>query len=112
MLEILTLVLRVIGVAWAIGALYIISNALKMGRSTEARWVLAGGALTLVAGILLALASPWGAVAAVAVAIQQAIFHWRRARELGTQAPRPTQVWIALAVAAMAMLLARAGALG
>lgn len=112
MIEILSLLLRLIGVAWAIGALFIISNALQLGRSTEARWVLAGGALTLVAGVLLALASPLGAIAAVAVAVQQAVFHWRRTRALGRQAPRPTQVWIALAVAAMAMLLTRAGGFG
>lgn len=111
MLEILALVLRLIGVVWAIGALFIIANALKLGHSAEARWLLAGGTLTLVAGILLALANPWAVIAAVAVAVEQAVFHWLRTRRLGREAPRPTQVWIALAVAALAMLLARAGAL-
>lgn len=112
MIEILTLILRLVGVAWAVGALFIIANAVKMGRSTEARWLLAGGVLTLTAGILLALAHPLGAVAAVIVAVQQAFFHWRRSRALGGETPRPTQVWIALAVAATAMLLTRAGGLG
>lgn len=112
MIEILTLVLRVIGFAWAVGALFIIANAVKMGRSTEARWVLVGGVLTLIAGVMLVLAHPLGAVAAVIVAVQQSVFHWRRNRALGGDAPRPTQVWIALAVAATAMLLTRTGGLG
>lgn len=112
MLEILALILRLIGVVWAVGAVFIIANALRLGRSAEARWVLAGGALTFVAGAMLALGSPWAVIAAVAVAVEQAVFHWLQTRRLGREAPRPTQVWIALAVAAVAMLLARAGALG
>ncbi len=112
MIEILALVLRLIGVVWAVGAVFIIANAVAMGRSTEARWVLAGGVLTLVAGVLLALAHPWAVIAAVIVAIQQAFFHWRRTRALGGRAPRPTQVWVALAVAATAMLISRAGGFG
>ena len=112
MIEILTLILRLIGAVWAVGAVFIMMNALRIGRSAEARWVLAGGALTLVAGLLLVLGSSWAVYAAVLVAVQQAVFHWRRSRALGGEAPRPTQVWIALAVAAMAMLLTRAGGFG
>jgi hypothetical protein len=111
MIEIITTALRVIGAVWAVGGLVIVGNALQMGRSAEARWVLAGGALTMAAGVLLALASSWAAIAAVAVAVEQAFFHWLRARKLGRDAPWPTQVWVALAVATMVMLVARAGGL-
>ena len=112
MVETLALILRAIGVVWAVGGLFIVGNALGMGRSAEARWILAGGALTVVAGVLLALASPYAAIAAVVVAVQQSFFHWLRARRLGRDAPRPVQVWIALAVAATAMLVTRAGGFG
>ena len=112
MIEILTLILRLVGAVWAVGALFIIANAVRMGRSAEARWVLAGGVLTLAAGVLLALAHPYAVIAAVIVAIQQSFFHWRRARALGAEAPRPTQVWVARAVAATAMLISRAGGFG
>jgi hypothetical protein len=112
MTETLALILRAVGAVWAIGGLFIVANALKLGRSAEARWVLAGGALTVTAGVLLALGSPWAVIAAVAVAVEQAFFHWLRAREIGRAAPRPMQVWIALAVAAAAMLVARAGGSG
>lgn len=109
MIEILTIVLRVIGAVWALGTLLILANAAQLVRSVPGRWVLAGSALTCLAGALLALGSLWGVIAAVAVAIQQGLVYWLGPAEVGEAAPRPMQLWVAVSVALAALLVARAG---
>ncbi|MCH8952641.1 MAG: hypothetical protein IID49_11030, partial [Proteobacteria bacterium] len=82
MTAIIVVILRLVGLVWAIGAVFIIKNARASGGSDAARWVFVGGVLTFVAGIMLAAGSRWAAIPAVLVAIQQGVFHWRQTRAL------------------------------
>jgi hypothetical protein len=113
MIAFLAVVLRVVGLIWAIGAVLIMRNARALGDSDAARWVFAGGVLTFVAGLMLVAGSRWAAIPAVLVAIQQGIFHWRQIRALPPGAPRPNpiQVRIAVIVALATLVLAAEGAL-
>jgi len=117
MTAIVVLILRLVGLVWAIGAVFIINNARAArgvdGGSDAARWVLVGGVLTFAAGIMLAAGSRWAAIPAVLVALQQGAFHWRRIRALppGAERPNPTQVRVALAVAVATLILVAKGAL-
>ena len=113
MTAIVVVILRLVGLIWAIGAVFIMKNARASGGSDAARWVFVGGVLTFAAGILLAAGSRWAAIPAVLVAIQQGGFHWRQTRNLTPGAPRPTphQVRIAVLVAAATLILVSKGAL-
>ncbi|MFQ5566491.1 MAG: hypothetical protein ACE5EU_09030 [Paracoccaceae bacterium] len=113
MTAIIVTILRVVGVIWAIGAVFIMNNARASGWSDAARWVFVGGVLTFVAGIMLAAGSRWAAIPAVLVAIQQGVFHWRQTRDLPPGAPRPAphQVRIAVLVATATLILVAKGAL-
>ena len=113
MTAIIVVILRLVGLVWAIGAVFIIKNARASGGSDAARWVFVGGVLTFVAGIMLAAGSRWAAIPAVLVAIQQGVFHWRQTRALAPGAPRhtPHQVQIAVLVATATLILVAKGAL-
>ncbi len=113
MTAILVVILRVVGLIWAIGAVFIMRNARASGGSDAARWVFVGGVLTFAAGILLAAGSRWAAIPAVLVAIQQGVFHWRQTKALapGAEQPNPGQVRIAVLVAAATLILVAKGAL-
>ena len=117
MTAIVVVILRVVGLIWAIGAVFIINNARAAGGvkggSDAARWVLVGGVLTFAAGIMLAAGSRWAAIPAVLVALQQGVFRWRQTRALAPGAPRPnpTQVWVAVVVAVATLILVAKGAL-
>ena len=113
MTAIVLVVLRVLGLIWAIGAVFIIKNARAAGGSEAGRWVLVGGLLTFVTGLLLLAASRWAAIPAVMLAIQQGAFHWRQARTLPPEIPRPnpSQVIVAVLVALATLILVSKGAL-
>ncbi len=113
MTAIVVVILRVVGLVWAIGAVFIMNNARASGGSDAARWVFVGGVLTFAAGTMLAAGSRWAAIPAVLVAIQQGVFHWRQIKALAPGAPRPTphQVRIAVLVAAATLILVYKGAL-
>jgi hypothetical protein len=113
MTAVVVVILRVVGLIWAIGAVFIVNNARAAGRSDAARWVLVGGVLTFVAGIMLAAGSRWAAIPAVLLAVQQGAFHWRQTRALEPGAPRPdpTQVRVAVVVAVATLILVAKGAL-
>jgi len=106
-------VLRVVGLIWAIGAVFIMKNARAAGDSDPARWVFVGGALTFVAGLLLMVASRWAAIPVVALVIQQGLFHWFYVRTMPPDAPRPpaTQIVVAFLVAVATLILISKGAL-
>jgi len=106
MTAVLVAVLRVVGLIWAIGAVFIMRNARAAGDSDALRWVFAGGALTFVAGIFLMVGSRWAAVPAVLLAVHQAVFHIRQTRALppGAEPPSPVHVRIAVVVAAATLL--------
>ena len=103
MTAIIVVILRVVGLIWAIGAVFIMKNARASGGSDAARWVFVGGVLTFAASRM----------PAVLVAIQQGVFHWRQTRALAPGAPRPAphQVRIAVLVAAATLILVSKGAL-
>ena len=113
MTAIIVVILRLVGLIWAIGAVFIMKNARAADDSDAARWMFAGGVLTFAAGVMLAAGSRWAAIPAVLVAIQQAVFHWRQTRALAPGAPRPTphQVQIAVLVATATLILVSKGAL-
>jgi hypothetical protein len=113
MITFFTVLLRVVGLIWAIGAVLIMRNARALGDTDGARWVFTGGVLTFAAGILLAAGSRWALIPAVLVAIQQGVFHWRQVRALPPGAPRPNpnQVRIAVVVAVATLVLVAKGAL-
>lgn len=102
----LVVVLRVIGLIWAIGAVFIMRNAREAGDSDAARWAFAGGVLTFVAGIFLLAGSRWAAVPAVLVAAQQILFYLRQRRTLppGSVPARPVHLQVAVVVAAATLL--------
>jgi len=110
---IVLVILRVLGLVWAIGAVFIMKNARAAGDSEAARWVFVGGALTFAAGLLLVAASRWAAIPAVLLALQQGVFHWRQVRTLPEGAPRPnpTQVVVAVLVSVATLILVSKGAL-
>ncbi|HSF94616.1 MAG TPA: hypothetical protein VLA52_06270 [Thermohalobaculum sp.] len=109
----IVVILRVIGLIWAIGSVFIMRNARAAGDSDAARWVFVGGVLTFAAGLLLAAASRWAVLPAVLLAVQQALFHWRQAKLMPPDAPRPNPAHVAIAtmVALAAAILAAKGAL-
>ena len=111
MTEVLVIILRVIGLIWAIGAVSIMHNALVLGGSDAARWVFVGGVLTFVAGVMLAAGSQWAAIPAVLVALQQWVFHRRQILALPPGAPRPSpnQVRVAVLVATATLILVAKG---
>jgi hypothetical protein len=113
MTAIVLAILRVVGLIWAIGAVFIMKNARAAGDSEAARWVFVGGALTFVAGLLLMVASRWAAIPAVLLVIQQGLFHWYQVRGLPPEVPRPpaTQVVVAVLVAVATLILISKGAL-
>ena len=113
MTAIVVVILRVIGLIWAVGAVFIIKNARAAPDSDAARWVLAGGVLTFVTGLMLLVASRWAAIPALLLVVQQGLFHWRQVRRLpeGAPRPKPGQVVIAGLVAAAILILASTGAL-
>jgi hypothetical protein len=113
MTAIVVVILRLVGLIWAIGAVFIMKNARAAGGTDAARWLFVGGALTFVAGIMLAAGSRWAAIPTVLVAIQQGVFHWRQTRALAPGAPRPnpTQVQVAVVVAVATVILVMKGAL-
>jgi len=113
MTAIIVVILRLVGLVWAIGAVFIMKNARAHRTAEAARWVFVGGALTFVAGIMLAAGSRWAALPAVLVAIQQGVFHWRQTRAPAPGAPRPspTQVQVAVVVAVATLILVAKGAL-
>ena len=106
-------ILRVLGLIWAIGAVFIMRNARATGDSDAARWVFFGGALTFGAGMLLIVASRWAVIPAVLLAVQQAAFHWHQAKTLppGMPRPNPAHVIVAAVVAVAVVILALKGAL-
>jgi hypothetical protein len=113
MTAIILAILRVLGLIWAIGAVFIMKNARAAGDSEASRWVFVGGVLTFAAGLLLVVASKWAAIPAVLLAIQQGLFHWRQVRTLPPDVPRPnpSQVMIAMLVAVATVILVTKGAL-
>lgn len=113
MTAIIVIFLRIVGLIWAIGAVFIMKNARDMDDRDAARWVFTGGVLTFVAGILLAAGSRWAITPVVLLAVQQAVFHWRQTRGLPPDAerPSPTQVRIAVLVAVATAVLVYQGAL-
>ena len=113
MTAVVVTVLRVIGLIWAIGAVFIMRNARASGDSEAARWLFAGGVLTFAAGVFLIAASRWAAIPAVLLVLQQGLFHWRFVRTLppGVPRPGPSQVIVAWLVAAVVLLLISQGAL-
>ena len=113
MTAIIVIILRIIGLIWAIGAVLIMKNARASGDTDAARWVFVGGALTFAAGLLLAAGSRFAVIPALLVVIQQGIFHWRQTRDLPAGAPRPSTVHIqiALLVAVAILILTARGAL-
>ena len=106
MLGALVAVLRVVGFIWALGGVFIMLNARAVGDTDGGRWVFVGGALTFVAGLLLAVASPWALVPIGLLIVQQGAFHWRQSRALDPERPRPqpTQVVVAAAIGVLALL--------
>lgn len=106
-------ILRVVGLIWAIGAVFIMKNARAAGDSDAARWIFVGGALTFAAGLLLVAASRWAAIPAVLLVIQQGLFRWYFVRMLPPGVPRPpvTQLAVAILVAVTALILISKGAL-
>lgn len=113
MTAIALIILRIVGLIWAVGAVLIIRNARAHGDSEAARWVLAGGILTMATGLLLVAASRWAVPLAILLAAQQAVFHWRQSRILPPDMPRPnpSHVIVAILVALAAAYLASRGAL-
>lgn len=113
MTAIIVIILRIVGVIWAVGAVLIMKNARASGDTDAARWVFVGGALTFVAGLMLAAGSRFAVIPAVLVVLQQAAFHWRQTRALPAEAPRPSTVHIqiALVVAVATLILVAKGAL-
>lgn len=109
----LVAILRVIGLIWAVGAVFIMRNARATGDSDAARWVFAGGALTFVAGLFLLIGSRWAAVPAALLALQQIAFHLRQRRALppGTVPARPLHLQVAVVVGAAILLAAWRGLL-
>ncbi len=113
MTAIVTILLRIVGLIWAIGAVFIMKNARASGDSDAARWIFVGGVLTFCAGILLAAASRYAAIPAVLLVLQQGAFHWRQTKSLPLGAARPSTIHlqIALLVAAATVILVVKGAL-
>lgn len=113
MITAIVILLRLVGVIWAVGAVLIMKNARASGDSDAARWLFVGGALTFVAGLMLAAGSRFAAIPVVLVVIQQTAFHWRQTRALPPGAPRPTTVHIqiALVVAVATLIFVAKGAL-
>ncbi len=96
--------LRVIGLIWAVGGVFIMLNARAAGDSEATRWLFTGGALSFAAGLLLLTASPWALGPIALLTLQQAAFHWRRGRAIGSARPRPIQVLAAVAIGVLAVL--------
>ena len=113
MTTVIVILLRLVGVIWAVGAVLIMKNARASGDTDSARWVFVGGALTFVAGLMLAAGSRFAAIPAVLVVIQQAVFHWRQTRALppGARQPSTLHIQIALVVAVATVILVAKGAL-
>ncbi len=113
MTAVIAIALRIVGLIWAIGAVFIMKNARAAGDSDEARWVFVGGVLTFAAGILLAAASRYAAIPAVLLVGQQAAFHWRQTKALPPGAERPSTIHlqIALLVAVATVILVAKGVL-
>lgn len=109
----LVAVLRVVGLLWAIGGVFIMLNARRGDDPDAVRWVFVGGALSFVAGLLLLVGSPWALVTIALLLLQQGAFHLRQIRALprGTPRPRPTQLLAAALIGVLA-LLAHAPGLG
>jgi len=106
-------IIRVIGLIWAIGSVSIIRNARSANDEDARRWIIVGGVLTFVAGLLMLVASRWAVVPVLLLVAQQGVFHLRQAKRLpeGAARPNPAHVIIAAMVAAVVVLLALNGAL-